>query len=218
MRHKLLYSAAALLLASLASQANADTFQFTFSGPGVSGNAVLTYGTATDAKYPQAFEVTGITGSFTDSNIKIYNAPILGLVNINHATPDPTNLLAPNDFSRFAVASGTEHGSLSFDNLYYPGGSPQTATDYYFSGGFFDIYGLLFDIGDGTVANIWSNGVLPGTAFNDYGVGVATSDKSLDYVFSGVTVTPEPGTFCLLGTGLAAMFFWGRSSLLGMHS
>lgn len=218
MRHKLLYSAAALLLASLASQANADTVQLSFAGPGVGGTVVLTYGTATDAKYPQAFEVTGASGNFTDSNIGISNATIVGLIPINHATPDSTNLLAPADFSRFTVASGTEHGSLSFDNLLYPGGSPQTATDYPFSGGVLDIYGLLFDLGDGTVVNLWSNGVFPGTDFVDYGVGVATNENSLDYVGGGVSVTPEPGTFCLLGTGLAAMLFWGRSSLLGMHS
>ncbi len=212
MRQKFLYFAAALVLASLAPRANADTFQFNFGGSGVSGAVALTYGAATDATYPQAFEVTGISGSFSDTNVGIINAPIVGIAPIHRAAPEPTNLLAPDDFSRFAVATGTDHGSLNYDNLLYPGGSPQTATDYPFHGGFVDIYGVLFDIGNGTVVNFWSNGVLPGTHFVDYGVAVATSATALDYVGGGVAVTPEPGTLWLLGTGSLAILLWRRLS------
>ena len=216
MRQKLIYSAAALLIASLTSHANASTYQFDFGGSGVSGAVTLTYGSATDSTYSQAFEVTGISGTFSDANLGISNAAITGLVPINHATPESTNLLAPNDFSKFPVASGNPNGSLSYDNLFYPGGSPQTASDYPFHGGILDIYGLLFNINGGDVVNFWSNGILPDTNFVDYGAAVSTSATSLDYV-SGVGVTPEPNSLWLLGTGLFAILLWRRPSCL-IHS
>ncbi len=137
MRKTLLASAALLLGASLPWQANAATVNFTFAGPGVSGTLQLTYGTATDGKYPRAFEVTGISGTFSDSNngLNIVNAPVGPLEPIRHDAPESTNLLAPLDFSKFAVAAGLgpdNNGFLTYDNLFYPdpSGSPQTASDY----------------------------------------------------------------------------------------
>jgi hypothetical protein len=216
---QLLCSAAILLLATLPSRAKASTFDLTFTGPGVTGTLALTYGTAADSKYPQALEVTGISGTFTDSNIGIVDATVTGLVPINYATPEATNTLAPHDFSKYPVAAGTMDGSLSYDNLLYPGGSPQTAplTDYPFHGGLLDIYGLLFTIPNGDVVNLWSNGLLPGAIQDDYGVAVATSAKTLDYVSNGVEITPEPSPFILLATGLLALLVWRRPASLGIN-
>ncbi len=206
-----LFLAAIFMTASLPYRLAASTVNYSFTGPGVSGNITLTYGTATDLTYSQAFEVTGISGFFSDSNngLNLVNAPIGSLVPINHATPEPTNLLAPNDFSRFAVSSGLpaqNGGFLTYDNLYWPGGSVQTASDYPGAGGILDIYGLMFTVGGGQVVNLWSNGDFGGGP--DYGVAVATADKALDYVAGGVIVTPEPGSLPFIGTGLVAMLAW----------
>ena len=216
-RNNLIISAALLFAASLPWQANASTFNFNFTGPGVSGTVQLTYGTATDSKYSQAFEVTGISGTFTDTNngLNIINAPIGTLVPINHAAPDPTNLLAPNDFSHFPVTTGLgpeANGVLTYDNLFWPGGSLPTASDYQVHGGFLDIYGLLFNIGNGRVVDFWSNGDFTGTGAGpiDYGVAVATSATALDYVSGGVSAAPEPGTLALLGGGLLGTLLWRR--------
>jgi len=210
MKKTLVVSATLFLAASVPFQAVASTFAFSFNGPGVSGTVELTYGTATDAKYPQAFEVTGISGTFSDSNsgLNIVNATILSLVPITRAIPEAANLLAPDDFSKFPVAGGLPppNGgtSLSYDNLLYPGGSPPTASDFPFHGGFLDIYGLMFNIGGGNVVNFWSNGEFSGTGPGplNYGVAVANSAGSLDYVGGGVTAVPEPSTYALMLAGL----------------
>jgi hypothetical protein len=214
-----LFSATLMLAASLVPNASAATVGLNFAGPGVSGNLQLTYGPSTDAKYPQAFEITGISGVFSDTNnaLNIVNAAVGPLQPITHAVPEPDNLLAPNDFSRFAVASGLSaqsNGFLTYDNLYYPGGSPQTASDYPLHGGVLDIYGLMFGIGGGRVVDLWSNGTPSGSGNGPiYGVGVATAATALDYV-GGVTVTPEPGTLSLLGAGLLA-FLGSKKRLFG---
>ncbi len=205
MRKRLLAAMTVIAAFSLVSGARAGTSDFGFTGSGVSGSIDLTYGATTDSRYSSAFLVTGISGTFSDSNIGISNAPIGMLEPRNFATPEPGNLLAPNSFSRFAVAAGlplNTNGFLTYSNLFWPGGSLPTATDYTAHGGFLDIYGLLFDIGGGRVVNFWSNGDLGSGV--DYGVAVATSAKSLDYVGGGVKV-PEAGSLALLGTGIAVL-------------
>ncbi len=130
---------AALEGMALAGQAHAATMPITFSGGGVSGSLVITFGTATDMLYSNALEIAGVSGSFSDSNIGIANAAVTSLAPINNATPlDPENVgVAPNDFSQFAVASGLPT----------------------ISGGFITYDKLMFGIGSGRVVDLFSNGV-----------------------------------------------------------
>ena len=86
------------LMAISAGQAQAAIVNVSFSGSGVSGLLVLTYGTATDADYPNAYEVTGISGTFSDSTLGIVNAsannyalvPSAGAVDAGVTIPDVT--------------------------------------------------------------------------------------------------------------------------------
>lgn len=204
---------------ALGGPAAASTVGLDFEGPGVSGSLVLTYGPATDAKYPDAFEVTAISGTFSNSNNGLsIDSEVLGLVAVTHSTPESGNLLAPHNFSRFAVASGLNpisNGFLTYDNLFWPGGSRQTASDYPPHGGVLDIYGLMFRIGDGRVVDLWSNGDFGAGA--DYGVALATADLALDYVAGGVTATiapiPLPGSAWMLAGGLLALLWWRRPGM-----
>ena len=122
--NKLVVSVSFLSVCLLARTAHAGTFDFSFVGPGVSGTINLTYGAATDSKYPgQAFEVTGISGTFSDTNngLDIMNAAVGPLEGLTYSTPEPDNTLAPHDFSRFAVATGLgpeNGGVLTYDNLF----------------------------------------------------------------------------------------------------
>lgn len=216
MKHMLASVSVAGMLA-IGGSASAASTDIVFSGPGVSGKLMITYGPGTDEKYANGYEVTGISGMFSDSNnsLNIVNASVGPLVAINNATPEPTNLLAPNDFSRFAVANGLPDqsgGFITYDNLYWPGTAPATASDYTVHGGYLDIYGLLFNIGGGIVVDLWSNGVFaPGTPA-DYGVAVATADNALDYVSGGVMASPEPSTWAMLLLGFAGIGFAGYRS------
>ena len=51
---------------------------------------------------------------------------------------------------------------------------------------------------------IWSQGTGSGIGPSPYGVDVATSSASLDRVV-GVSITPEPGTFVTLGSGIIGL-------------
>ncbi len=217
MNPKHLIAAGCLVAASL-GVARAGTFAFTLSGSGISGNLQLTYapnpntgtlpGTSPNPVDPLgSFIVTGISGTFADSNIGL-NTTITGIVPSNPANPEPLNLLAPHSFGFFVVAHGVQGPDavapgFSYDNLYYPGGSPQTASDYPFHGGYFDIYGLVFHTASGDSVNLWSNGDFGGGP--NYGVGVTDGTDVRDYA-GGIIAVPEPAAWSLVTGGCALAF------------
>jgi hypothetical protein len=208
---------AALAGVALVGRADAASVPIHFSGSGVSGSLVVTFGAATDTKYPTtAFEITDVTGTFTDTNngLDIVDASVsLFPILSPPSAPESTNLLAPHDFSKFAVASGLpvmSNGFVTYDNLFWPGNAPATASDFPGAGTFLDIYGLAFTIGGGTVVDLFSNGIGFGPPGAVFGVVVANASTALDDVSSGVAAsTPEPSTWAMMILGFAGLAFAG---------
>ena len=194
--------------------ASAATQIFNLSGSGVTGSVTITYDVNSNTGVlPQtspnpvdpigSYVVTDVSGMLSDSNIGLVNAAITGVIARNFANPEPDNLLAPNSFSHFSVTNGVDHGGgivspfLSFDDLYYPGGSPQSASDYPFHGGFFDIYGLMFSLSNGNSVNLWSNGDFG--AGPSYGVAITDGTDLLDYAQPvSLSAVPEPKSWLLM--------------------
>lgn len=208
--------AAALAGLGVAGQARSATMPLKFSdGAGVSGSLVITFGPGTDAKYPTTgFEITGITGTFTDTNIGIENAAVTSLVPINHAPTldDPPNLLAPDDFSHFAVANGLpplSRGFITYDNLFWPGTAPPTASAYPGAGSVLDIYGLMFMVGADTAVDLYSSGVGFAPPGLEFGAVIANHDNLLDSVSNIALSTPEPSTWAMMLIGFASLGFAG---------
>ena len=204
---------------ALVGQAHAATMPFAFSdGMGVSGSLVITFGTATDGKYPTTgFEITGVSGTFTDTKIGIENAAVTSLVPINHATPldVPTSELAPDDFSHFAVANGLpdeSRGFITYDNLFWPGGAPPTASAFPGGGSVLDIYGLMFTVGADTAIDLFSGGVGFTPPGLEFGAVIANHDTLLDSVSNIALSTPEPSTWAMMILGFVGLSFAGYRS------
>lgn len=206
---------------AIGQPAQASRSSYSFSGSGVSASGYFTYEASTVVGDPVgAYTITGIDGTFSDSNLGLVDVAITGLVPIAPLTP-PKDAPFPGSFSEMAVTNAAPpHTTISYDNLYYPGGSPITCPDYPGSGGLLDVYGLMFSLSNGNLVELWSNGVIPGSpAPLDYGVYVVSvnvgngTNTIIDSQAGGVQLAvPEPGSLCLVATGLLSALGWRRRS------
>jgi hypothetical protein len=143
--------------------ANADAYAFSFSG---GGSGIISISPVPVPAVPGAFQINGVTGTFSDSNAGISNAVITGV----QGTSLPSGINPDGTF--IPPASQADGYGFSYDNLFFTNGmspavcpppAPGDPHDPYpFGGGYFDIYGLLLNVQGGYSVDLWSNGVLPG--------------------------------------------------------
>ena len=207
--------------AALACQAHASDYLFNFGDSTVGGSIDITYtanpntGVIPGNVSPNtvdpigSFIVTKITGTFTDMNVGISDDMITGRVLSDPGLPTPTNFFAPASFGFYPVANGVPGPGpsvapgFSYDNLFYPDGSPRSSTDYPIHGGVLDIYGVVFTLQGGNSVNLWSNGDF-GNGIITYGVGVTDGTNVLDYESVSGSV-PEPASWALMLIGVAGV-------------
>ena len=179
------------------------TVNFVISGAGISASGSLSYIPDTIPGEPQgAHLITAITGTLSAKNVGVLNASITGLI---ATSPNPGNAPFATSLSYLPVLDlpAGENGVLSYSNLFYPLGAPDTCFDG-ITGGYLDVFGMMLTLSNGDVADIWSNGGAPNNG-PLYGAALASDGAytAIDYVAGGVSMSvPEPGTLVLLGTGL----------------
>lgn len=223
--HRLLTAGAMLVMFALAPYARADVVRIHFSGAVGSGYADLTTGPARadDVVNPDnvPLAITGASGTFNGT-------AITGVRDIDHTTA-PGEVL-PWSYSLFAIPGVGDHDGVSYDNLFYPTGSPlicfvDGSLVYPFSGGYLDLMGVMFALDNGDFLDLWSFGNTAPGFFGPgwpggltYGMKLIQSDGNGGYFvdpnaipFATLSV-PEPNFLWLFGAAVLGLFAWRRSS------
>jgi hypothetical protein len=228
-KHLALLGLVAAVACAPAAFAN-EIYAFSFNGNGVTASGTFKVGSqSTNSATPPGYEITGISGTFSDTNVGVSGA-ITGLYT-------PVSYVS-NTLANPGVAFTT--GGLSYDDLFYPAGdSPAVCLTlingvpvltYPFSGGYFDIFGVAFNVAGGYTGAFWSNGDVPGLGMV-YAAGLADANGLVDNPnagpdsgvppgrFGSFTVSlvsvPEPDSLPLFGIGLfglAALYARKRKS------
>jgi hypothetical protein len=150
-----------------------------------------------------ALAVTGVTGVFSDAALGIVGATITSLVATNPQPHYDMDYTIPYSFGWYPGVPATV---VSYDNLFYPGSSAPVTCLGVPPGGFFDDYGVMFSLSDGTVVDMYSN------AGSNYGAVVwGAGQSSPDYTSAaGLSLaTPEPSTWAMMVLGFAGVGFAG---------
>jgi hypothetical protein len=204
------------MMGAILPLSNAATVGFSFNGGGITSSGTMTVIAAANntsgVATPGTYEITGITGKFADTNDGI-SGTITGLYTpISYITGVTATVATPVAFT----AAG-----LSYDDLFFAGAhSPDDCPGSPFGGGYFDVYGVAFNISGGYVGEFFSNGIQPGhvgpleaaadtnanTILDEPNAGV---DSLPQGVLGSFTVTPEPNTLLLLVCGLLATALTG---------
>jgi hypothetical protein len=214
------FSIALLALATalaITPAALADTYDFTISSSGDNGSGVIT---VAQQGSTDVYEVTGITGTFSDATLGLTNAAITALITASYDSNNPT----------FYPGTGTASDNYpAVDDLFYPNGdAPGVSFDgFTFPAiGQLDAWGILFSVG-GDWVNIMGNGG------GDNGYEIAAWPSDMTSILEGstagstpvsfdATVTPEPPSLLFMGTGLlglaVVLFRKNKPSSLVLHS
>lgn len=230
-KNALLSACATLAVLAFAPCTQATTIQIVFNGPSGSGHAALNVGPDSTTGDPSGAQlVMDATGTF--SNMAFGNVSITGVLDRNFATPfdvldgnwQPGDLPFPASFSQLAAAntSPQDNGVITYDDLFYANGSPQSCWDYPFFGGFLDTYGVMFSLSNGSFLDLWSYGVVPAGFFGPGSGGLTYGMAVIQSVDGGYTVldgapfasaaVPEPNFLWLFGAALLGLLAWCRSA------
>lgn len=241
-RPRLLATCATLFMLASAPYAGATAVRIHFGGTAGSGYADLTIAPDPNASslYQPTFDPVS-WGSQTSPPLSPYDPAgamyitdasgtfngmsIAGVKALSHGPASPGEIL-PDSFSWIYTTTGQN----SYDNLFYPDGSPivcpptpANGGGYPFFGGFLDTYGVMFALDNGGFIGLWSDGVTPPGVFGPtggltWGINVFKPDGNSGYTlessqFAGAwAAVPEPDYLWLFGIAILGLFAWRRAA------